>query len=398
MKRPIFIIAGVVLVFILLGVWIYILFFGTPENGTFGNLRFGDSTDTTVVLNDLQDEQSNQPVVDVVNNERLRQLTTKPTVGYQVVQVDASSTPTVYYVESGTGHVFSINTETGEESRVSSKTIPLSRKAAITPNGQYVIIQSGSGAGRETFIVNIGDDSNTQTVTLTEKIVDFVATTDNTFLYSAQTNDSTIVKHYYPISDTSETVFTTPFREATIRWGSAASDTHYIYPKTTSQLEGFVYAAGNGKLNRIPVDGYGLSAYATNDYVLYSKQTLGQYKTHVYNQATGDTSTLSFTVIPEKCTAATFSNEYIICASEGINVTYDINIPDNWYKGVVTYSDNIWQINTAVGGASLLLNTIQESGRQLDMVDLRMIGNNANIYFLNKNDQTLWLFEQFPTS
>lgn len=392
MKRPIFIIIGIVLVFVLLGVWVYILFFGAPDDGAFGNFNFSDSNDDTVVIVDGQDEEKD-PVVDVKGPERLRQLTTQPTAGYQVVQKDASSTPEVYYVEAGTGHVFSIDLESGEETRISNKTVPLSRKAAITPNGQFVMIQAGSGVGRETVVLEIGTSSVVNTIELSDRIFDFVSTVDNTFLFGAQAADSATIKHYLPASDDLETAFTVPFREASIDWGESISDVHYIYPKTAGQLEGFVYQSSGGSISRLPADGFGLSVHGNNEHLVYSKQVDGLYRSYFYNLNEDKTTPLGFTVIPEKCTTSSYSESNIICASD--NVAYDINIPDDWYRGVVSYSDNLWQINTKSGSASLILNAEQESGRQLDIMNMTMMDEEANIFFINKNDQTLWLFDQF---
>lgn len=391
MKRPIFIIAGTVLVFILLGVWVYILIFGAPEGGTFADFNFGNTTDETVVFNDTDQEPEETAIVNVQDTQRLKQLTTRPVIGYQHVQKDASSTPYMYYAESGTGHVYTINLESGKETRISSKTVPLSRKAAITPDGAFVMVQSHSGPGRQTVVTSIGTGTQSS-ITLNENIVDFAATDNDTFLYSVKTGNSVVAKHYYPISDSSETLFTVPFREATIIWGDTASDVHYAYPHPTGQLEGFAYKFQGGVMSRTPIDGYGLSTYGNESFIIYSKQVEAEYTSFGYNQNTNQTASMPFTVLPEKCVTSSFADNYFICAAA--DTEFGINSPDDWYKGAVSYNDNVWQINAERGNATLILNPQQEVGRELDMLHLKMLGAESFIYFVNKTDQTLWMFDQ----
>lgn len=394
MKRPVFIIIGVVLVFILLGIWIYILFFGSPTNNqnTFADLGFNDTTDTTVIL----DDSVEQPVIDVTGPERLRQLTTKQVIGYRETVADASSTPEVLYIEAGTGHIFSINLTSGEEKRVSATTIPLSTFGEITPNGQFVMIQSGSGIGSEFTIGELSSTSdNLITKDMSERVVDFKATNDNTFLYAVQTSNSVIAKEYHPLRNTSQTLFTIPFREASIDWGELASDTHYAYPKASSKLEGFLYQISNGKVKRLPVDGFGLSAIGTNNYVIYSKQLEGEYQTFIYNSET-DTSSLSvLNVIPEKCVPLDEIKLNAICGS--INSKLNNMTPDRWYQGIEAYADDIWEIDTSFFSATLHSQTLLRSGRELDIVNLVLNQQNTNLYFTNKNDNSLWTYALVET-
>jgi len=400
MKRPVFIIVGAIFVFVLLAIWLYMLFFGTPKNDpstTFADLNFTDTTDTTVIVPD-GDTTTDQPTVDIAGPERLRQLTTKPVVGHQEVLRDASSTPEVLYIEAGTGHVFSIDSTSGEETRLSGTTLRESQAGAITHNGRFVMIQSGSGAGKE-FIV--GEISSTSEIliprTINENIVTFKATTDNTFLYAIQTDSSIIGKHYYPISDTSETIFTVPFREALIEWGDTALETHYTYPKANSRLEGFLYQIKNGQIERLPISGFGLSAQGNDSLVLYSKQLEGSYQTFMYDIEDNVTESLPIDIIPEKCTTKHKSSSKLICGET--LATYGASVPDTWYKGIISYVDDLWEIEQITEGTlnastiDRLVSPVQAVGRQLDMINLSVNKDDSNVYFINKNDRTLWLYE-----
>lgn len=393
MKRPIFIIVGIILVLILVAIWVYVLFFGTPKNSPdiFNNFSFGDTTDTTLVGDETS--TTSEPVVDVTSPNRLRQLTTKPVIGFTEVRADASSTPLVYYIEAGTGHVFSIDTTTGEEVRVSATTFPASTKGSITPDGQFVMMQSGGGLGSEVTINRLASSSaGAASHNIPDRVTAFTATVDNTFLYAVQTPESTVVMQYHPLSQNTEVLFTVPFREATIAWGDTAIDPHLIYPKASAKLEGFVLEASAGQVKRLPVDGYGLSAAGTAGSVLFSKQTDdGNYRSFVYNSGNRQTVASPLPVLPEKCDFSRTLSNTIICA---IGTTpYDLATPDTWYRGEVSYTDSFWTLDTVSQGATFVLDTLAVSGQELDITELRINGEDEDLYFINKNNQTLWLYE-----
>lgn len=401
MKRPIFIIVGTILVLVLLAIWLYVLFFGTPKNNpdTFADLNFEDTTDSSVNFTDNNENNpSEQPTVDVAGPERLRQLTTKPVVGYQEVRRDASSTPEIVYVEAGTGHIFSIDSLSGEETRISGTTLKESMLGAITPNGRFMMIQSSEGGGREFVVGELSTTSETlNTIELDERIIDFKATTNNTFLYAVQTDSSVIGKHYYPISDTSETIFTVPFREAIVEWGNTALESQYVYPKASSKLEGYLYQFKNEQMKRLPIDGFGLSASGNESIVVYSEKIDNSYQTSIYDLEDGVPKSSPIAIIPEKCTSKQKNPSRIICATS--LTTYKNNIPDAWYQGIVSYTDDLWEIEIdSLNNLSLrqIVSPEYISGRQLDIINLTVNSNDSSIYFLNKNDRTLWLYELDP--
>ena len=397
MKRSVLIILGIVVVVLLLAVWVYVLFFNTttPPEDTFTDLNFDDTTDVSVTP--PTEEVTPEPTVDVTSPKPLRQLTTGPVVGFAHVQADASSTPMVYYIEAGTGHTFSIDTKTGEETRVSGTTIPMSSAGAITPDGQFVMVQSGSGPTSEFVVGEISTTSDQlRSLRIGENIVDFVATVDNTFLYAVQSSNAIVAKEYFPLSNTSEIIFSVPFREATIAWGNEATAPHYVYPKTTSRLEGFLYEVVDGLLHRLPIDGYGLSAVGGEEYVLYGKQVGGFYQTVMYNKESRDEFVLDFDLLPEKCAVMTEENVPFLCASAF--GAFGSGAPDNWYSGSVTHTDNVWEVWGEYAYTEQILDVSAESGRQLDIINLLLTSTTDYLYFQNKVDETLWVYERFLPS
>jgi hypothetical protein len=106
---------------------------------------------------------------------------------------------------------------------------------------------------------------------LAEPIVQFVATVDNTFLYAVAENSALAVKEYFPQTNESDTLFRTPFREATILFGDSSADIHYFLPRPTRGLEGYLYSfAPATGIGRVPAGGFGFSAVVGDTVVLHT--------------------------------------------------------------------------------------------------------------------------------
>jgi hypothetical protein len=392
MKRPIFFIVSGVLVVVLLAAWVYVLFFSTPgtsnDDDLFADFPFGGS-DTGVIAEPITTEE--EPTIDLTSQEALRQLTLDPVVGFQEVRTSSTSNPALYYVTAGTGHVFTINLTSGEEKRISGTTIAQASHSAITPNGQYVLTQSGEGSGSEFFISPLNTGAGNAPIELIqEKIVDFKATTENTFLYSVKVGNGLEVREYVPGNTVVETLFVVPFQEASIVWGDNASSTHYVYPKTSTRLEGYLYEVGRDtEFRRLVPGGFGFSATANSRYVVFSNQNSSQYTSYVYNNNNNTVKLLPINAIPQKCSYG--SEIMIICATN--DTEFNGMTPDEWHSGEVSYADNFIAINLQTNETRFLLNSFEKSGRVIDVVNMSDGGQNTAAYFQNKNDKTLWLYD-----
>jgi len=396
MKRTLLIIGGVGIICILAGVWAYFLFFGTPnpDGGVFANFNLGNTDDPTVVLPAIEPEPT-QPLVDVTSPDRLRQLTTQPVAGFAEVMITASSTPEIRYIEAGTGHIYSIDLETGEEVRVSATTIPLTNTGALTPNGQFAMMQSGSGIGSEHVIGIISTTSDElRNFAIPGTITSFAATAENTFVYAAPAGNSLVVRAYNPSTNTVAELFQIPFRDATIAWGTTETGPHYVYPQTTSRLEGYVYSYTDGVAARESASGFGLSAVGSSAGYIFSEVQNGEYNTYATNKSASETNATPLTIIPEKCVFAQTDPSVAICGIALIE--YPFQMPDPWYKGEVRLNDDLWEYSIDSESASLLISPENATGRQLDIIRPQFGIDDANLYFQNKIDQTLWIYEYNP--
>jgi hypothetical protein len=145
---------------------------------------------------------------------------------------------------------------------------------------------------------------------------------------------------------------------------------------------------------REPASGYGLSVVGSSDTYLYSEVQDGQYTTYATNRLTNETYAAPLTIIPEKCAFTKTDATIAIC---GVALTeFSPLMPDPWYQGEVQMDDSLWEYNIDAQAASILVSPESVTGRQLDIVHPQFGIKDTNLYFQNKVDQTLWVYEYNP--
>ncbi len=151
---------------------------------------------------------------------------------------------------------------------------------------------------------------------------------------------------------------------------------------------GHLYRVGSSTLHYMTQGKEGLIAipYSGGMVVTYNMNDT------VVSKTLGDTSyELPIVLVREKCAADPTASSTLYCAapSGGMKGIF----PDDWYKGEVSFTDILWKIDMEEQSATVLSNFLSESGREIDVSQIGMDANGIYIYFINKNDGTLWLFD-----
>ena len=406
MNRNITLILSAVLVVVLLGIWIYLVFFadrstetevieGSGEFAQFDNLGSdapapgpGPDSDSDGVENtDAGQTGFGNGIGPDGTPDILRQLTTKQVVGY--TEVDIASTTYALFVESGVGHIYSINLSSGVEERVSATTIPDARAAAFSNDGSQVLVKTGNDTGYNPLSRAV-IDPNTQSVELfavADSVGTFRFTESGDILYTSVTNSSVVTELYDIETGDTKTVFTTPFREAVVELGATAAGPHIFYPKTSYELEGFVYLVEGGDLTRLPLDGFGLTAELVGDTVVATYRNLSELEAVAFDLATEEVLELETVVLADKCVT---TNNTLLCAKQtGKTMRYDVI--NNWLRGTELFSDSLWELGSEAGVE--LINIMSQSGRQVDVINGLIGGESGDWYFQNKIDNSLWVYD-----
>jgi hypothetical protein len=92
--------------------------------------------------------------------------------------------------------------------------------------------------------------------------------------------------------------------------------------------------------------------------------------------------------LPEKCALI---NDGALCGLS--SATYDNDSPDNWYSGEVSYSDTLWYLDLETKESFFVLDMEATSGRPLDVINPQIAKDTSAAFFINKTDQSLWVYE-----
>ncbi len=109
-----------------------------------------------------------------------------------------------------------------------------------------------------------------------------------------------------------------------------------------------------------------------------------QLTTQIINTNTGRSTKLPFITLPEKCTW--YSNDQLFC---GIPKSFTTAVyPDDWYKGVVSFSDVLWSYTVSTGRSVQIV----EPKESLDIFRMESYPSIGYLFFMNKNNYELWSY------
>ena len=389
MKRPLIITIGIVIILLVLGVWVYLLLFGTPDesNDVFTNLGFDLNPREATIVDTVEVEEETS--VDVSSG--LQQLTTRPVAGF--VHIEMASSSMIRYAEQGTGHIYEIDMLTGKEDLISRTTLPRVRSAVFSDDGTMVALISLHDTGKNMYAAMIDVETGTlvggslDTPISEVDNVSFVS--DSTFAYTVNTNSEQIGYHLEvaEVESSYKEVFRVPFKDTQVVWGE--SETH-LYNSSAETLMGYLYEIRGGTFYSTNVNGFGMIATVGDEYVGFQKRVDDNNVSGFVDRTTGEELGTSVQIVPEKCVFSNQSAEVMWCADTFSG--YGNSITD-WYKGTLSMNDVLWEINIPELSATLKADLFAISGRPIDVTDIDISTSDSVLLFLNKDDNTLWKYD-----
>lgn len=386
MKKTIIIVTGIIFLFLLVGVWAYLFFVGTPESAddVFGNLSFGDSAAPITTTEDENAGDDNDLATDQTDSTpaSLSQLTTVPVAGFSFLANNGSSTTSeLMYVEQGTGHVYHYQLDNQQRTRVSNTTVPETRTAYIDTEGLYTVLQTPTALR----ILSLEENGTSTDTTLTGRFDNVLLTADERIYYT-QTDAAGTTGYQYDITSESTTeLFSAPLQDIRVLWNEEGD--HHVYNAPAETLEGYLYRVNGNTLRRTPISGTGLEVMygPEEDSYIYTTQDIQDMPISQYWTAS-EQQRLSGFMRPSKCVT---SNQEIWCA---FAVTDTTNVTD-WYQGTHSFSDSLWQINPSSGSSRLEVSFGNASGREVDVEQLTSDDVGEYFLFRNKRDGYLWTYD-----
>jgi len=400
MNRKTLIILGIALI---LGIVALVLYFSrstppeeTPSSGSFpvvGEPATQSSTGTAPSFFDDPLDASSRPVEAA---PRLVKITDGP-VAEGVVALSfnqASSTEKdvrVRYVERASGNLYEYESLRKSIDRLTNQTIPGVAKAAwlsdgsraylryfsVLPSGErnldsYMLPVEGEGQALARNLSDIVPEGITSVLTLTSNANGSSVTRAGIGGIGGAEIFKTDIGRVFLFSTDRGPFIQTP--------ASATGDSYAFF------------VARSGLLERVPTPTIGMSFLPSPDgtKALVSHLSSGSLTLTYLDLITKAQTDLPLATMTEKCAWAHDSlTAYCGVPAASPQGTF----PDDWYQGVVGFVDQLWSIDFANRVVLFVADLPKLTKAPIDAVSLATDTDQAMLFFVNRNDGSLWSYE-----
>jgi len=392
MTKNILLISAGIFILALLGLWTYLLFFGSPTttDQVFVDLGLKNpTTERPALITDIN--KSNSEALSFEG--ALNQLTVRPVAGYVIT---TRPTDKIRYAERGTGHIYEINFTTKIETRIVGTTIGKTTAAYFSPDGLLAVLVSETESGTAATMITIPEVTGDTSVTtdLPDNIREIEVVSSTTVNYLQTVNGAGVAYRFNRISGTASELWRTPLTDIKVWWGNSKT---YVVNKTAPYLKGAVYeVAGKAELVPITEPAFAYTAFKNNisgDIVetKFDSESNKLVSEKISATASQKIATLA---LPEKCTFHPNKSDELWCGAaipDSKNLQRDF-IKD-WYMGLVTSKDSLWASDFRQQSSSMKANLSALSGLTIDLVEPKFNQDGSRLFFQNKLDGTLWLYQ-----
>ena len=414
--KKIIIIAVVVLVIAGIGIFGWMVYAG--KAGVVGEkirtfLPFGSGgEDRPAVIPTTNPETSGGMIIgeDGQVVSLLRKLHSSPVAGMFAFTKRVVGTTTqdvmVRYIERGLGHIYETNMSNLKEERISNETRLKIYEALWGNAGNGVVIRYLNGDKNDiiqTYSMVLRDIKNATStdegkrvesdgVFLRENISEVAVSQErgDRLFYILPTGDSSVGITAGFDGKKQAQIFDSPLKEWLSFWPNDKLIT--LTTKPSQNVSGFIFFLDpqTGKTTKILGKINGLTTLTSPDgkNVLYSESTSSGVNLYLYDVVKDAKTKLSLTTLPDKCVWSKIKKEVLYC---GVPQTVlSGSLPDGWYQGVVSFSDDIWRIDITTGVTTMLVSPPKTAGEEIDATKLLLSPNEAFLLFVNKKDSTPW--------
>ncbi len=323
----------------------------------------------------------------------VRQLTKTAIAGKTFVARDNKTF--VRYMERATGHIYEIG-DTENTARISNRTLPGIYEALWGKNGDISVVRylNPNGAIKSVReVVSVGTNAGSATLqgtALPDNVQHAAVAGDGRIFYLGGVGGAAVGTVVSVDGKSKKQIFNSPVAEWEARWADATLIAVATKPSYAS--EGFIHLLNSkdGSLQKILGNIRGLTALLSPDKknVLFSRSTETDFKTYLYDIKNKTAFFFPVVTLPEKCA---WKERTVYCGAP--REIPEALYPDDWYQGVVSFSDDIWKIDADTGAVDIVVNGESSQDGGFDATGLMIQSDGTSLLFTNKNDSTLWSVE-----
>jgi hypothetical protein len=367
-----------------------------------GNLSGGNGNQTGSEGNVDNTSNNQNSENSVYKLPKLRQISSAPVAGY-VASTTASSS-LVRFIDRGTGHIYEADNLSDKVVKISNTTLPKIYEAYSNKNGTNFILRylKNDSDVVSNFYAELRKTGTSTTETpfeikgkfISPDIKQIVISPAGDKVFTWNIENSSGVGYISAFDEkTKVKVSDFPFTQVNIDWPE--NNTLIVSTKPSAFSSSYIYSidAKNGSYKSISSGVKGLSGRVSRDglNMLSSFKNNDSFITSVLNIKNGSSQELIFKTLSDKCIWSNIKKDELFCAVP--TEIPDAIYPDDWYKGKISFIDQIWHVNTTTGEVRLLANLTQLSNKGIDAMNLTLDQKENTLYFINKEDLNLWALD-----
>ncbi len=398
-KKNILLISSLVLGLIFVGLVVYLLSINSKATSTGGIsvfrkfLPFGGDT---VIVDDENNTATSTPKEETPGNsenfkQSLRKISSEPVAGAGTLDIKLGTI--VRYVEKATGHIYEVELFSPKHERISNTTIPLTYDALWGNKNNSLVARylNSDDAQVESYYLTLNNSSSTEntlkSIALPKNIEDVSSFGANFFYLVQNTNSST--GYVSDFNGKNKMIWSSDIKELTTQFVN--SKIVALNTKPAQKISGYLYYVdtATGQNKRILGDISGLTTLSDplgEKIALLSQDDSVRFMFYtVKTKAYVDINPITF---PEKCVWSKKDTNVLYCAVPKDYISGNSLI--SWYKGLISYSDDIWKYDLKNNVSTIVGELSKASLVDIDVIKPLLSENEQYIVFINKKDNSLW--------
>jgi hypothetical protein len=317
---------------------------------------------------------------------RLKAISQEPVLG---PTIDGQK---IKYYSAANGNVFKSNFDGSGLMRISSNILPGLLKVLWSPDKSKVIAIFKDGEQVKKYFY----DYQTQRSVLLNQNIRYLAWSpaENKIVYQyydPQTEDNNI-SIANPDGTQWTNILKTRMKNLIVEWPSLEQVSLRTRPSGLAQSVVYTIDLATNNFQKVINETYGLTILWSplGNKILYSETSSEgkNLKLKIADLAKQTIKELNFVTLPEKCVWSK-DNRTLFCAIPKTIPTTAI-LPDDYYKGLISFTDDFWRINLDTGEKIQLFETTSETESAYDAKELLLSPQENYLLFVNQKDGLLY--------
>jgi hypothetical protein len=323
---------------------------------------------------------------------KIRKISAKEVSGFGLFE--ENGTTTIRFIDRETGNIFETNSKDLNSQRITNTTILRTIDSFWLDKENLVLQYINENGDIETFSAKINKDQESPNQknligVFAEKNIESLSLF-NRKIFALIKNEGSRGVVMSPDLKSKNTVLNTQLEDISVDWVTDTTVAIKTKPSNSSHGYLFYLNTSTGLLDSILRDIYGLSSNVSknNKGVIYSKSENSGVSLWYIEKKGDSPKKVAKETLAEKCVWTQNREGAIYCAvPKNINLK---GLPDEWYKGNVSFSDEIWFIDLESGESKLIVDMEKVAGERIDAVKLTLNQKDNYLSFENRNDMNLW--------